>query len=254
MGFGLVLGTLRRRRGLSQEQLALKAGLSQRHVSFLESGRSRPGPVAMRKLVAALALRGWEHRALFDALVPTKPEQSADPIDQLDLAMMIERFSPWPTYAFRSDGALLATNAALDALLARAAPGEDLWRATAASGGPNVYDLALAEAGLVRWMVNPDSVVPETLRRLHVEAAQDIGLLPTVARMQAYPAALRWPSHAYPPPILIERYQLDAELLSVISVLSQLSSPGELGLDRLRIETFVPADPASETLLRGLST
>lgn len=144
-------------------------------------------------------------------------------------------------------------NRAMTELLAWAAPGEDLWQMTAPPEGANVYDLALHPDGLVRWMDNPDDVVPETIRRLRIEAASDPAVMPVVRRVETYPAAqaaIR--SKVVPPHVLIERYRIGEGLLSVIPVVSHLASPGEIELDRLRIEIFVPADAESETIiLRG---
>jgi hypothetical protein len=180
----------------------------------------------------------------------TVPAITADPSLITDL---IDRLSPWPAYAFHSDGTLVATNGALDALLARASPDIDLWQTTAPAGGPNIFDLIFHPGGLVQWMANPEEVVPETLRRLHVEAAHDITLMPALKRMQAYPSAMRWGLTDDPPPaVLFERYVFGSETLSIISVLSHLASPGELLLDRLRIESFVPADANSENLLKSM--
>ena len=52
--FGPMLRTWRRRRGASQLALALQSGVSQRHVSFLESGRARPSREMVVQLSTAL--------------------------------------------------------------------------------------------------------------------------------------------------------------------------------------------------------
>lgn len=256
MSFGATLARLRRSRGLSQEELALRAGLSQRHVSFLETGRSAPGHKSLLRLVSALALRGWEQRSLIEAMAGPGARFAAPtgPSDAALAERLCEQMTPWPAYAFRPDGALLHANAAMTRLLAEAAPGEDLWATTApAKGTPNIYDLALHPAGLMRWMVNPAEVVPETLRRLRIEAAADPALARVIARLEAYPAArAHAAAHALPPAVLVERYRLaERGELAVISVVSHLASPGEPELASLRIESFVPADDLSAALLGG---
>ena len=126
-------------------------------------------------------------------------------------------------------------------------------QATAPAKGPNIYDLALHPAGLTRWMVNPEEVVPETLRRLRIEAATDPRLAPVTNRLEAYPAAVAFASApAMPPSVLIERYAIDRSILSVVSIMSHLASPGEVELATLRIETFVPADEKSMAIMNGL--
>lgn len=253
MSFGTTLARLRRDRGWSQEALALRAGLSQRHISFLETGRARPGDTSLRKLIAALALRGWEQRHLLAALVPSADKALTIAYDLSFIERMAETLSPWPTYVFDPDGTLIFANRALLRLLSHAAPGEDLLQVTAPSKGPNIYDLALHPAGLTRWMVNPEEVVPETLRRLRIETATDPKIAPVTARLESYPAVVRFASApALPPSLLIERYAVGGDVLSVVSITSHLASPGELELATLRIETFVPADEKSAAMINAL--
>lgn len=251
MAFGSALARLRRSRGWSQEALAHRAGLSQRHLSFLETGRSLPGQRSLSSLSAALALRGWEQRLLMAALAPSALPPPAIPHDQGLIEHLTQRLTPWPAYAFRPDGTLAFANRAITELLAWAAPGEDLWQDTAPPAGPNVYDLALHPGGLIRWMENPEEVVPETIRRLRIEAASDPTIVPVVERIEAFPAAMAARKvDTLPPSVLIERYRIGGRVLSVIPVVSHLASPGEIELDRLRIEIFVPADLESERIIQ----
>lgn len=254
MSFGAALSRLRRARGWSQETLAFRAGLSQRHISFLETGRSHPGQHSLGKLSAALALRAWEQRALAEALAPAVIETPAQPLHPATIATLVERFTSWPAYAFHLEGSLMATNTALRSLLDMASPNENLWQATAPVSGPNIYDLVFHPRGLVRWMDNPHEVIPETLRRLRIESAQNLDLLPVLKRIESYPAvdATR-PVGNLSPPMLVERYRIQGRTLAIISMISHLASPGELLLDQLRIESFVPADTGSEALLRDIS-
>ncbi|MBD2842395.1 helix-turn-helix domain-containing protein [Erythrobacter rubeus] len=250
MSFGFNLARIRRSRGWSQEELSGRAGLSQRHLSFLETGRARPGDQSLAKLSKALALRGWEHRALFASLAPLAELSMSREHEKPFIDEMVERVSHWPAYAFRPDGTLLAANGALGRLLAEVAPRQDLWNMTAPSTGPNIYDLLFHPAGLVRWLTNPRETLSETLRRVRIEAAQDRALLPVLSRLEGYPSAeLCGAFHDLPPPVLIERYRIANKDLAIISVLTHFASPGDLELDSLRIESFVPADDASEALV-----
>lgn len=250
MSFGSTLSRLRRARGWSQEALALRAGLSQRHVSFLETGRSQPGQRSISKLVDAMALKGWEHRALFASIAPVEDAVDTRSHDVSFVERFVEQITPWPAYAFRPDGSLLACNNAMASLLALPAPDEDLWHITSAPEGANIYDLVFHPRGLVRWMINPDEVIPETLRRLTIEASHDATLNSALSRIEAYNSVHRYRSIDHlPPGVLIERYEINDTSLALISVLSHLASPGELALDQLRIESFVPADQASHDFL-----
>ncbi|EAQ29607.1 hypothetical protein NAP1_02505 [Erythrobacter sp. NAP1] len=254
MEFGNILARLRRDRGWSQEELAMRADLSQRHISFLETGRSKPGQSALAKLAKAMALRAWEQRALFRPLAGGRTELSA-PEHTASLPQgFFERLSPWPACTFEPDGTLVQSNAALDTLLTYAGGGEDLWQATAADGKANMYDLVFHPDGLIRWMENPEEVIPETLRRLRIEASHFPSLSATIARFESYPAVAKWTARlSDPPSVLEERYTLRGETLRVISVLSSIASPGEFGLAALRIEAFVPADDQSAALISSIA-
>lgn len=254
MDFGIELARLRRAREWSQEELADRAQLSQRHVSFLETGRSQPGPAALAKLTRAMALKAWEQRALLRTL--TAPEDrpaTASRNAQLPDGFL-ETLSVWPACAYQPDGTLVESNAALDALLGFASGGRDLWADTSYKGRANLFDLTFHPKGLIRWMANPQEVIPETLRRLRIEAAQNADLVATLKRFEAYPSVREWGRELDdPPPVLIERYRVRDATLSVICVVSSIASPGEFELASLRIETFAPADAASAALLRALS-
>lgn len=252
MAFGSALARLRRSRSWSQEELAHRAGISQRHLSFLETGRSLPGQRSLRRLIEALALRGWEQRTLLEALAPSAAPVRAPAPDGALIAHLTERLSPWPAYAFLPDGTLLLANRAMARMLEWGAPGEDLWLITAPPEGANVYDLALHPEGLARLMDNPEDVVPETIRRLRIEATSDPAIMRVLQRVEAYPSAkIASQSEALPPLVLIERYRIGERVLSVIPIVSHIASPGEMELDRLRIEIFVPADAQSEELMMG---
>ncbi|MEM1195978.1 MAG: helix-turn-helix domain-containing protein [Pseudomonadota bacterium] len=254
MDFGIELARLRRAREWSQEELAARAQLSQRHVSFLETGRSQPGPAALAKLTRAMALKAWEQRALLRTLTAPEDRPAATSRDSQLPDGFLERLSVWPTCAFRPDGTLVESNTALDALLAFASGGRDLWADTAYRGRANLYDLTFHPKGLIRWMANPQEVVPETLRRLRIEATRNADLVATLKRFEAYPSVREWGRELDDPPaVLTERYRLKAGTPSVVCVVSSIASPGELELAALRIETFVPADEASVALLSSLA-
>jgi transcriptional regulator with XRE-family HTH domain len=254
MDFGIVLARLRRARGWSQEELAHKAELSQRHVSFLETGRSQPGQTALAKITKAMGLKGWEQRSLMRSLTKEPDLERPAKIEASLPDGFLERLSIWPACTFRPDGSLVQSNTALDALLAYAGGGEDLWTETAANGVPNLYDLVFHPKGLIRWMINPEVVIPETLRRLRIEACHKVALAEALKRFEAYPCVQQCGQGLSDPPALLEEaYRMPGEqTLTVVSVLSSIASPGEYDLASLRIESFVPADEVSIQILSSL--
>lgn len=251
MSFGKTLAALRRARRWSQETLAFRAGISQKHVSFLETGRSQPGSRSLRKLTRAMALKGWEHRSLLATLSGGETEDRSPVHDRLFIGELLERMTIWPAYAFEPDGSLVATNGPMDRLIDWASPDENLWEVTASPDGQNIYDLVFHPLGLCRWLVNSEAVLLETLRRLHVEASDRSELSATVERIEAFPSVSELKMESLSPPAkLIEEYRIMGHTIAIVSLLSHLASAGEAALDQLRFESFVPINDETEIFFR----
>lgn len=193
--FGLTLARYRRAARLSQEELGLRCDLSQRHISFLETGRSQPGNGALRKLVGGLGLSGSEAAALLAAAGlraarrPLRWDDMAMAPIRASLDRMLIKHEPWPSYVFAADGTVLQRNAGIDDLLDWLSPGVCLWRLTGPDGRPNIFDLSLHPSGVVQWLSKPALTVPHILRRLRRAARDDAGARRTLARVCRYPAA-----------------------------------------------------------------
>lgn len=253
MSFGKTLAALRRARNWSQETLALRAGISQKHISFLETGRSQPGSRSLRRLTGAMALKGWEHRSLLATLSGGEAENRSPVHDRLVIGKLLERMTIWPAYAFEPDGSLVATNGPMERLFDWASPEENLWEVTSPPDGPNIYDLVFHPSGLCRWLVKPEIVLSETLRRLHVEASDRPELNGTVERIKAFPSISELKTESlFPPAMLIEEYRIKGNTIAIVSLLSHLASAGEASLDQLRFESFLPTNHETERLLRNL--
>lgn len=79
--FGKLMRDWRKARGLTQEALALRAGLSTRHLSFLETGRSRPGLRSLTAIAAALELPSAAEDAL-RSVAGFAPKHNSSPPDR----------------------------------------------------------------------------------------------------------------------------------------------------------------------------
>lgn len=198
-----------------------------------------------------MALKGWEHRSLLATLSSDEIQDRCPVYDRLFIGELLERMTIWPAYAFEPDGSLVATNGPMKRLIEWASPNEDLWEVTAPPDGPNIYDLVFHPLGLCRWLVNPEMVLSETLRRLRVEASDHPELSTAVARIEAFPSVSELEAgHLAPPAMLIEKYCIMGHMIAIVSLLSHLASPGEVSLDRLRFESFVPNNGETERLLQ----
>jgi transcriptional regulator with XRE-family HTH domain len=151
--FASELRRWRARRRWSQLELATRAGTTQRHLSFIEQGRSRPGRSIILRLAESLGLSLRERNALLFAagFAPVFAESRLD-APQLGavreaLAGILEGHLPYPAVVVRPYGELVAANAAL-AVLTEGAASELL------QPPMNVLRLALHPAGMAGRVQN----------------------------------------------------------------------------------------------------
>lgn len=259
--FGALLRTWRQRRRLSQLHLALDAEVSQRHLSFVESGRAAPSREMVLRLAERLdvPLRGRNALLLAAGYAPLYAERPLD-----DPAMRAARTAveailrahvPHPALAVDRHWHLVAANAAVAPLLAGVADPALL------APPVNVLRLSLHPRGLAPRIANlPDwrAHLLERLRR-QVEAGADPVLLALLAELSALgapprggPAAPAHPSH--PPGGIVVPLELDTERgrLSLLSTTTVFGTPVEVTLSELAVEAFYPADDATAERLRRL--
>ncbi|WP_247904478.1 helix-turn-helix domain-containing protein [Nocardia rhamnosiphila] len=112
----------RTQRHVSQLELAIRAATSQRYLSFLEQGRSRPGRTMVVRLAESLELSLRERNALLLAAgyAPIFPESDLDTMELGPVRTALERILdghlPYPAVVTRPYGRLVAANAAIDLL------------------------------------------------------------------------------------------------------------------------------------------
>ena len=134
-------------RRLSQLDLALRAGTTQRHLSFIESGRSVPGRSMVVRLAESLELPLRERNELLLAagFAPVYPESALDSPELAPVRTAIDHILhghlPYPALVVDHGGALVAANAAFDVITEGAAP-------ELLGPGTNVYRLALHPDGV----------------------------------------------------------------------------------------------------------
>jgi transcriptional regulator with XRE-family HTH domain len=126
--FGAALRGWRSRRRFSQIDLAIGAGTTQRHLSFLEQGRSVPGRDMVTRLADSLQLTLREGNALLSAagFAPEHPESPPDapllePVRQA-LQHVLDGHLPYPAMVMDGFGDLVVANGAFDLLTEGVAP------------------------------------------------------------------------------------------------------------------------------------
>ena len=234
----------------SQLELALRAGTTQRHLSYIEQGRSRPGRGIVLRLAESLELSLRERNALLLAAgyAPVFTETTLDgpPLRAVREALdrVLEGHLPFPAVAVRPYGELVAANAAL-AVLTQGAADHLL------TPPINVLRLALHPDGMAPRVAN----LPEWGRhiihslRAHARRSPDDRLDAFIAELEGYvPTLPVGPDHiGFAVPL---RLRCDEGELRLITTLTSFATAVDVTLAELHLEAFLPADEASAEILR----
>ena len=248
--FGTMLRTWRATRRMSQLELASAAGVSSRHLSFIETGRARPSREMVVHLAEQLDIPLRERNGLLTAagFAPLYRETSlgAPEMEQARNAIdLVLRTHPYPAIAVDRRWDLVDANEAALAFL----DGVD-----ADLLGPplNVYRVSLHPGGLAPRVENFDEYADHLLSRLQhqVAVSADPDLVDLLDEMRGY-VGRRHP-HAVVPPssvLMPMRLRVGDDVLSMMSTIAVFGTPVDITLAELALETFFPADAATARLL-----
>lgn len=255
---GTLLREWRTRRRRSQLDLSVDVGVSTRHLSFVETGRSRPSPELVQALAENLEVPLRERNRLLLA-AGYAPRYSERPLDdpsmhhvRASLERLLEAHHPFPGVVIdRRWDVVLANPAAL--LLTEGLPDELL------APTINVFRVCLHPDGLARRTLNFGEWAEYLLNQLSrtIRLSEDPGLRELEQEIRAYPnvAALATPVTApvwEEPPILVPfRFDHEGRELSLFTTLTTFGTPRDITLDELSVELFFPADEATGEILRA---
>jgi transcriptional regulator with XRE-family HTH domain len=247
--FGDQVRYWRRVRSMSQLDLASAAMTTPRHMSFLETGRSRPTREMVLRLAVALdvPLRDRNGILLAAGFAPLYPLRDLDD-PQLDrvmvaVASMLDHHDPLPAVVLDRGWGLQRANAGAQRLFGA------LFAPAPVPDDANVLRLML-EPGPVREAVaNWDEVAPELLERARREAVGgvlDLATAELVEELRARPdvAATLTAVRSIAPsnPVIDIHFVVDGELHRFFSVVSTIGTPIDVVAQELRVECFFPAD------------
>jgi transcriptional regulator with XRE-family HTH domain len=255
---GPIIREWRSRRRMSQLDLALEAEISQRHLSFVESGRTRPSR-EMVMLIAerlGLPLRETNRLLLAAGYAPAFVERDLDePAMAPALAaveMVLKAHEPNPALAVDRHWNLVRANDALAPFLEGVADPKLL------EPPVNVLRLSLHQDGIAPRIANLHEWrehLLERLRRLNQAVADPI-LVELEKELRGYPvpAQLRPPSRADYSPIAVPlRFRIGEAVLSFISTITVFGTPLDVTLSELAIESFYPADQDTALVMRQMA-
>lgn len=243
--FGVLLKAWRARRRVSQLDLALDAELSQRHVSFLESGRSRPTRASIEKLADALTIPRGERDRLFAAagftapasLAPWPPEARAA-IDEA-LAFIIERHDPYPAMVVDRLWNVQKLNAAA----------RQFFEVFGPPTSANVVAALLHPDGPRKALKNWREVAARLVGLIEIEVARRLddgegrALLLEIFDLPGVAAACaRAPDLGPGAPVISLHFQIEGRDLRLFSLVASVGMSVDPGLEDLKLETLLPAD------------
>lgn len=257
---GDLLREWRQRRRLSQLGLALEAEVSQRHLSFVESGWAAPSREMVLRLAERLAILLRERNRLLVAAgyAPVYSERRLDD-PALDTArrvieLILRGHEPYPALAVDRHWTLVMANRPLLQLLA----GVD---GSLLQPPVNVLRVSLHPAGLAARIANFREWRAHILERLakQVDASADPVLVDLMSELGSYPS---------PPGAAVHRHRGKSEfagiavplrlttaeggVLSFLSTTTVFGTPIDISLSELAIESFFPADAATAAAMQAL--
>ena len=265
LSFGALLRHWRAARKLSQLDLALESAVSQRHLSFLESGRARPSQQMVMQLAEVLEIPLRERNTLLTAagFAPFYRQRGLSDRDMAPvhgaLARMLEHHEPYPAVVVDRDYDILLENRAFTRMLGLFGDPAQVWTACCPGGRPNLLRLTFHAAGARPFIRNFDEVGPLMIQRVYRELAatkSDTGLA-FLEELKSDPGIPpHWvqplPGTTAPPvlPLVLAR---DGAELRLFSMISTFGTPYDITTDEIRVETFFPEDVATEAVLKALA-
>ena len=254
---GTLLRTWRQRRRMSQLELALEAEVSQRHLSFVESGRSAPSRDMILHLAERLAIPLRERNILLVAagFAPIYQERSLDDAaltaQREAIEVVLKGHEPFPALAVDRHWTLVAANAAIGPLIA----GID---AKLLEPPLNVLRLSLHPQGMAPRIANYPEWKAHVITRLtqQVDASADAKLNELLEELKAYQRP-RGTAIAMPAPkrdfgnVVVPLQLMTPEgVLSFFSTTTVFGTPVDITLAEIAIEAFYPADKATAEAVR----
>ncbi|KUH93342.1 helix-turn-helix transcriptional regulator [Mycobacterium sp. IS-3022] len=248
--FGALMKEWRRRRRLSQLDLAIAAEVSPRHVSFIETGRSAPSRAMVLRLADVLDVPRREQNQLLLAagLAPAYPERSLDDPEMAAVRAGIERvldaYNPFPCVVVDRRWHIVRANSGAGLLLDGVA--SELLEE------PNAMRIALHPDGMAPRIRNLGQWRHHLVERLHREVAVSGSneLTALLSEIDSYPGDSDGSLDVGGVAVPLELYTPDGRLMTFLSTVTTFGTALDLTAAELSIEAFLPADEATAAALR----
>lgn len=255
---GVLLRQWRGARRMSQLDLALEAGVSSRHLSFVETGKSQASREMIMKLAHALAMPLRERNALLVA-AGYAPVYAETPLATPELErvrgamdLILQQQEPYPAYVIDRYWDLVRTNAPAQRLIGALRTG-------GAHGNVvrQVFDPNDIRAVIVNW----EEVASDLIRHLHAQVAaspSDERARDLLAEALSYPDVPQsWRTRELgtgPAPLLTIALRTPEHAVRFFSTITTFGTPRDVTLDELHIECWFPADDETARFCQALAT
>lgn len=262
--FGERLKDWRSLRKVSQLDLALSAEVSQRHVSWLETGKSKPSRRMVVQLADALDVPLRERNTWLTAagFAPIYRQSDVGEPDMRPVAealdLILTHHEPLPAMVLNRKWEVQKTNRAADQLMGLLGPEEAVWKRVGCDSERNLVKLTLHPEGLRPFITNWDELLPAFVSRLRRET-RAAGNAAEIAELEAL-LELAGPSRVPEPsldtpllPILPLRLKSGEIELGLFSVIATFGTPQDVTVDDLRIESFFPMDSRTRAFFESLA-
>jgi len=259
--FGQLLRQWRTRRRLSQLDLALEAEISSRHLSFLETGRAQPSRemVLLLAQVLEMPLRDRNDLLTLAGYAPiyreTRLEAPALAQVRRALDFILRQQEPYPALVLDRHWNVVMTNegtARVQAFFLDPA-------SVAALGPRNALRLMFHPQAFRPYIVNWEATAASMIQWLHRDVLSGLADADTFGLLEellSYPGVPRhWRTvdlDASTAPFLAIEFRKDQFDLRFFTTLTSLGTPHDITLQELRIESFFPADEATEDAMQRL--
>jgi transcriptional regulator with XRE-family HTH domain len=252
---GELLRQWRERRRLSQLDLALQTEISTRHLSFVETGRSRPSRDMLLRLAEQLEvpLRERNHLLVAGGYAPVYGQAALDAPElagvRAALRQVLAGHEPYPAVVVDRSWHLVDANAPVALFLEQVSP-------ELLAPPVNVLRVSLHPEGMAPRILNLGEWRAHLLGRLRRQVAltADRGLAELHEELRAYPCDQPEPEVEVPGPgevVVPLRLRHGGRELSLLSIMASFGTPLDVTVAELAIESFFPADPETGRILRG---